>query len=69
MNRELILFHLKEPQEKLRGANEEFDKRSDYDEGEYFVAMTHLYHHLKTAWNSKDVSDEDARTSSDESFS
>jgi len=68
MNREWILFHLKEAHKELRGAIEEFEKRSDYDEGEYLVAMMHLYH-LNTAWNSKDVSDEDARTSSDESFS
>jgi len=69
MNREWILFHLKEAHKELRGAIEEFEKRSDCDEGEYLVAMMHLYHHLNTAWNSKDVSDEDARTSSDESFS
>jgi hypothetical protein len=69
MNRKWILFHLKEAHEELRRTIEEFEKRSDYDVGEYFVAMMHLYHHLNTAWNSKDVSDEDARTSSDESFS
>ena len=44
MNREWILFHLKEAHKELRGAIEEFEKRSDYDEGEYLVAMMHLYH-------------------------
>jgi hypothetical protein len=69
MNREWILFDLEEAHKELRGAIEEFEKRGDYDEGKGLVATMHLYHHLNTAWNSKDVSDGDARTSSDESFS
>jgi len=69
MNREWILFHLKEAHEELRSAIEEFEKRSDCDDGEYLVTMMHLYHHLNTAWNAKDVSIEDARISSDENFS
>ena len=69
MNREWVLLHLKEAHEELRRTIEEFEKTSDYDTGEYLVAMMHLYDHLNTAWNSKDASLEEVRTCSKESFS
>jgi hypothetical protein len=69
MNREWILFHLKEAHEELRCIIEEFEKTSDYVQGEYWAAMMHLYHHLNTAWNSKDASLEEVRTCSEENFS
>ena len=68
MNREWILLHLKEAHEELTRVIEECEKSSDYDAGEYLVAMTHLYDHLNTAWNSKDASIEEVRTCSTGSF-
>ena len=26
----------------------------DYDYGEFFVAVSHAYHHLNTAWNARE---------------
>lgn len=69
MNREWILHHIKDVHEEPRCVLEEFEKRSDYDAGEYLVAMMHLYNHLNTAWNSKGASLEEVRTCSKESFS
>ncbi len=69
MNRKWILFHLKEAHEELSRVIGELESRNDYDGGEYFVAMMHAYHHLNTAWNSKDASDEEASTCSEENFS
>jgi hypothetical protein len=69
MNREWILSNLKEAHEELQGVIEGFEKRSDYDIGEYYVAMMHLYHHLNMAWNSKDASEKEVSTCSEENFS
>ena len=63
MKREWVLLHLKDAHEELRPIIEEFEK-SDYDAGDNLVAMTHLYNHLNTAWNSKDASIEEVRTCS-----
>jgi hypothetical protein len=68
MNREWILFHLREAHEELTRVIEECEKSSDYDAGEYLVAMTHLYNHLNTAWNSKDTSSEEARICAEDNF-
>ena len=68
MNKRLITFHLTEAQEQLQEIVEEISKDPDYDYGEYFVDMQHLYHHLNTAWNARDISDEEAEPGSDELF-
>ena len=54
MNREWVLFQLREGQEELNRTIAEIAADPDYDVGEFIVAMQHLYHHLNTAWNSRD---------------
>jgi hypothetical protein len=68
MNKRLVSFHLSEVQEQLQEILEEISKDPDYDYGEYVVSMQHLYHHLNTAWNARDVLDEEAEPGSDELF-
>ena len=51
MNREWVLFQLREGQEELNRTIAEIAADPDYDVGEFIVAMQHLYHHLNTAWN------------------
>lgn len=68
MNREYVLYHLKEAHEELTKTIREIEHNPDYDFGEYIVAMTHLYHHINTAWNAKDVTPERADRSSEEDF-
>jgi len=57
MNREWVLVHLQEAQDQLTRTIKEISDNPDYDFGEFFPAMQHLYHHLNTAWNSRDASD------------
>ena len=54
MNREWVLFHLREAQEELQRTIAEFESTPDYGSGEFAVAMAHAYHHLNTSWNSRD---------------
>jgi hypothetical protein len=58
MNQELILFHLREAKEELGQTIDQIAADSSYDYGEFLVAMSHLYHHLNTAWNGRDASPE-----------
>jgi len=68
MNKAYILFHLKEAQEELGKTIHEIESQPDYDYGEYVVAMMHLYHHINTAWNARDVSPDVAERCSEDDF-
>ena len=59
MNREAVLFNLQEAKEELDRTIKEFESDPDYDFGTFFVSMSHLYHHLNTAWNARDASEHD----------
>ena len=56
MNKEWIAFHLKEAAEQLQETVKSLSSESDYSYGEFVVDMSHLYHHINTAWNSRDAS-------------
>ncbi len=55
MNQEHIISHLREALEELTSTLSGIESNSEYDEGEFFVAMQHLYTHLNTAWNARSV--------------
>jgi hypothetical protein len=69
MNKDWILFHLKESLEEIESTIKDIENDPDYGHEEYSVAITHLYHHVNTAWNSQDCSTQDAEESNDENFS
>ena len=69
MNKKVILFHLKEAQEELQRTAKEIEQDVSYGEEDFQVAMGHLYHHLNTAWNGKNCTNEDFKEYSDENFS
>ena len=68
MNKEWVLFNLKEAQEELNRTIIEIQNQDDYEYGEFVVAMGHLYHHLNTAWNSQKASKEQVTINSEEDF-
>jgi len=68
MNLHTILSHLKEAKEELDNTIEEIEKNKDYDFGEFAIAMSHLYHHLNTAWNLRDATTQEAEECSEENF-
>ena len=68
MNKDYVLFNLQEAREKLEQTIRALRERSDYDSGEFLLAMTHVYHHVNTAWNARNVSRARAEACSDEDF-
>jgi len=58
MNRDSVLIHLREAKEELDRTIAEIADDQDYDIGDFRVAMSHLYHHLNTAWNGKNATAE-----------
>ncbi len=68
MNKDYVLVQLREAREELERTIRELREDPDYDYGEFVVAMTHLYHHVNTAWNARDVSHERAETCSENDF-
>ncbi len=68
MNLHTILSHLKEAKEELDNTIEEIENNKDYDYVEFVVAMSHLYHHLNTAWDSRDATSQEADECSEENF-
>jgi len=66
MNKQWVLFHLKEATEGLQKAMGHIESRSSVEEFE--IAIAHAYHHLNTAWNSRFITDEKARNHTDWDF-
>jgi hypothetical protein len=56
MNRDARLFHLREAKEELDRTIDEIERNPRYAFGTFQAAMSHLYHHLNTAWNGRDAS-------------
>lgn len=68
MNKEAILFHLREAKEELDRIIHELETDPEYEYGAFLVNMGHLYHHLNTAWNGQDASRERHRDCVQEDF-
>lgn len=56
MNREAVLFQLREGKEQREQIIVEMSNDNEYSFESFQVDMSHLYHHLSTAWNGRDVS-------------
>ena len=54
MNRDWVLYNLREAQQEIEQTILEIEETPDYGFGEFVVAMGHAYHHLNTAWNARD---------------
>lgn len=68
MNTEFVLFNLREAHEALAEIIRDVESQPDYDYGNYTIDMTHLYHHVNTAWNAQDVDHERAKTCNEKDF-
>jgi len=68
MNREFVLFNLREAAEEIARTISEIEATPDYGFGEFSVAVQHLYHHVNTAWNAQNASPERAHACSQEDF-
>jgi phosphatidylinositol kinase/protein kinase (PI-3 family) len=68
MNRSVVLFHLREAAEQLNETIRTLASDSDFGTEEFQVEMGHLYHHLNTAWNGRDQTDEQFQKCTDQDF-
>lgn len=68
MNRDQVLLHLKEARDAIDSTIQEIHATPDYGYGEYWVDMQHVYHHLNTAWNSRDATPEQIAALTDAVF-
>ena len=55
MNRDQVLSHLSEARHAIARIIDEIRETPDYDDSEYRVDMQHVYHHINTAWNSRNA--------------
>ncbi|HEX3315056.1 MAG TPA: hypothetical protein VHR72_09215 [Gemmataceae bacterium] len=68
MNLGWLSFHLREASEELARTLAEIETNPDFREIELKIAFEHLYNHLNTAWNSRNVGDERFSAHSREEF-
>jgi hypothetical protein len=68
MNRDYVLFNLREAHDELERTLRDIATNPDYGHAEFVVAMGHLYHHVNTAWNARDSSAEEAAECSQLNF-
>jgi cellobiose-specific phosphotransferase system component IIA len=68
MNKPWVSFHLKEAGDALQKLIREIESGTEAGAEEFENAITHAYHHLNTAWNSRLITDEKARNHTDWDF-
>jgi len=68
MNKAHVLFHLKEAADALSSMINEIESDVDYGLGNFRPDMSHLYHHINTAWNARDVTDLQAEECTESDF-
>jgi hypothetical protein len=68
MNKDYVLYNLDEAHKALGEIIADMRSNRDYDYGEYVVDMTHVYHHLNTAWNARGATNAAADECSEEDF-
>jgi len=55
MNREIVLLQLKEAKEAIDNTIAEIEEDVDYCDEELRVNVSHIYTHLNTAWNCREI--------------
>ena len=68
MNKSYILYNLKEAYAQISETIAEFESNSDYGFPEFKVEMEHIYHHLNTAWNAQNSTEQESNECSEENF-
>ena len=58
MNKDWVAFHLEEAAKQLEETVRDLSSDADYSYGNLIVDISHTYHHINTAWNSRDASPE-----------
>jgi hypothetical protein len=67
-NRGWILAHLREAHEELTRTIAEMEADTEYSEVEFEIALAHMYNHMNTAWNSRNIDSHRIAECSDDDF-
>jgi len=68
MNRDWVLFNLREAHDALTRTITEMQEDGEYDVGTLAAELSHLYHHLNSAWNGRDATAEEVANVTDKNF-
>jgi len=68
MNKDYILFNLREALEQLNDTIISLENNDGYGIEEYEVDIKHLYHHINTAWNAKKATEKQGTECSERNF-
>jgi hypothetical protein len=68
LNKEFIAFNLREAAESALKIVADLQNDSDYEIGNFWVDMEHLYEHLNCAWNARFSTDAEARACSEQDY-
>lgn len=69
MNRDWVLFHLREAHQELTRTIAQLAEDPECEYGHYWPVLQHLYHHLNTAWNARDATPAEVGQARDVDFS
>ena len=58
MNKQWVTFHLGEARDQITEILTNLTDDRDYSPADFLVQMAHTYHHLNTAWNTQNLSDD-----------
>ena len=64
----MVLNDLREAKKELDGMIAEIERDTYVDLDGYYVAFQHVYHHLNTAWNSRNEPDSRMGTCTEDDF-
>ena len=68
MRRDYVLWNLKEAAEAIEEIVRDMEADPDYTDVELSVDLTHLYHHVNTAWNARHASESQIAECSEDDF-
>ncbi len=68
LNKDYIRWHLEEAAKEITNTLSEMESDSEWEIGDFFVEMRHLFHHVNSAWNARYSSEAEANECSEENF-
>jgi hypothetical protein len=68
MNARFIASNLKEAEEELQRLATRAESGEEIPFEDFHIAMAHIYHHLNSAWNGRNITREEWRECSDENY-
>lgn len=68
MNASYVLYHLKEAADEIRRLVEEDIHDPEFLEHQFVDAMRHVFHHVNTAYNARNVTEAEARECSESDY-